>query len=127
MEVWKDITGFEGFYMVSNTGKVKSLDRWIVNSKGSLRFFKGCNIPPKLNRVGYLRCPISKEGRCYFKILSRLVAMAFIPNPENKPEVNHKDGNKLNNKASNLEWSTVSENRKHAWDLGLNKGNTRVS
>ena len=73
----------------------------------------------RVNRYGYLHINLRKDKKGYDKTIHRLVAKAFIPNPENKPEVNHIDGNKLNNHVSNLEWCTRSENTKHAFDTGL--------
>ena len=99
MEIWKDIEGYEGLYQVSNKGRVKSL------YKGSERILR-----PGIDRYGYYKIMIYKDSvRKTFK-LHRLVAQAFIPNPENKPQVNHKDENKLNNCVNNLEWSTAKEN-----------------
>lgn len=105
-EIWKDIQGYEGKYQVSNLGKV-------VN-KGTLRILKSF-----VNCRGYLivRLYISGQGRT--KTIHRLVALAFIPNIKNKPQINHKDGDKLNNHADNLEWSTNTDNMIHAYALGL--------
>lgn len=119
IEVWKDILGYEGYYQISNLGNVRSLDRYVRNGKGTVRF-----VPGKLRKLdlladGYLGISLEKEGRVkYFKI-HRLVAEAFIPNPENKPEVNHKDGDKTNPTVNNLEWATRSDNMDHAWRTGL--------
>lgn len=76
-------------------------------------------LKPLLNKVGYLQLGLYISGKQTRKYLHRLIAEAFIPNPENKPEVNHIDGNKQNNSISNLEWVTPSENRKHAYTIGL--------
>ena len=93
MEIWKDIDGYEGTYQISNKGRVKSL------CKGSERILK-----PKIDRYGYMFvCLCHDNVMKYFK-LHRLVAQAFIPNLDNKPQVNHKDENKLNNCVENLEW-----------------------
>ena len=99
MEIWKDIDGYEGLYQVSNKGHVKSL-KW-----GKERILR-----PVIDRYGYYYIMLYNDSvRKHFK-LHRLVAQAFIPNPENKPQVNHKDENKLNNCVNNLEWSTAKEN-----------------
>lgn len=76
---------------------------------------------------GYLRAYINTRYKRTSYFVHRLVALAFIPNPENKPQVNHKDGNKQNNCVSNLEWATCKENINHSWSLGLNKTNAWVS
>lgn len=105
-EIWKDIKGYEGLYQVSNTGKVIS-----ILSRRERK------VSVKDNGYGYL--PLVKyKIHTKFQI-HRLVAEHFIPNSENKPEVNHKDGNKLNNCADNLEWVTHKENIAHAHREGL--------
>lgn len=118
-EVWVDVIGFEGYYQVSNLARVKSLARY-VNSKGSsVRLIKEKILTTQHFDTGYCYVVLSKDGTSYNVLLHRLVAEAFIPNPENKPEVNHKDGDKDNNFDWNLEWATPSENIQHAYSLGL--------
>lgn len=112
-EIWKDIVGYEGLYQVSNLGRVKSLNKMAGWSDRAEKILT----PRKIQ--GYL---IAHLGCCNkFKNMSvhRLVATAFIPNRENKPCVNHIDGNKLNNNVENLEWCTRSENDRHAFRTGL--------
>jgi len=118
MEKWKDIEGYEGIYQVSNTGKVISLDRIVLrNNKFPIRQ-KGKEISQG-KRSGYKVVQLQKNDiRKGFQV-HRLVAQTFIPNPQNKPQVNHIDGNKLNNNVDNLEWTTPSENIIHALDNGL--------
>lgn len=107
MEEWKDIEWYAGLYQISNFGRVKSF-----------RYGEGKIIKPFINN-GYYCVGLSRKDD-YKKVrVHRLVAKHFIPNPDNKKEVNHIDGNKLNNNVSNLEWSTRSENIKHAFLNGL--------
>lgn len=98
-EIWKDIKGYEGLYQISNLGRVKSL------KTGKIR--KQC-----YDKDRYLKIELSNKTQKSLKI-HRLVAQAFIPNPLNLPQVNHKDGNKLNNNVNNLEWVSPSENTRH--------------
>lgn len=103
-EILKDIVGYEGLYKVSNLGYVKG-------KKGILK--------PYINLRGYYSVCLVKHNKPKTYRLHRIVAQAFIPNPDNKPQVNHIDGDKSNNKAENLEWCTQSENMKHAFRIGL--------
>ena len=112
--IWKDIKGYEGLYQVSDSGKVKSLTRKNIRRDGVVRILKGKKINPKLSKHGYLFVTLSKNGKLKNMSIHRLVAVAFIDNSHNKMEVNHKDGNKLNNSVDNLEWMTRKENMLHA-------------
>lgn len=120
-EIWKDVVGFEGSYKVSNLGRVKSLER---------EYFNGHGYFPVKERIlsgrisnGYAYVQLSNGYKKNYSI-HRLKATAFIPNPENKPQVNHRDGNKSNNGYNadgddNLEWATRSENVRHSYrELG---------
>lgn len=100
-EVWKPIKGFEGLYEVSNLGNVR-------NANGKLR-------KPFLIHQGYLIIDLFRNYKRTHARVNRLVAEAFIPNPENKTEVNHKNGNKTDNRVENLEWTSKSENMIHAY------------
>jgi len=115
IEEWKDISEFEG-YEVSNFGNIRSINRTCVGRPGVT---KGKLLKPFINRRGYLEVNLFENSKSTPKIIHRLVAKAFIPNLENKPQVNHIDGNKLNNRVDNLEWMSNSENQKHAYSLGL--------
>ncbi len=116
-EIWKDIEGYEGLYQVSNMGRVRSLLDSYGNQRKTPKTLKNVRQPS-----GYFRVCLSKGGIGKRFFIHRLVAQAFIPNPENKPEVNHIVGDKANNTADNLEWNTRSENIQHAL-----KNNLRLS
>jgi hypothetical protein len=107
IEQWKAVAECNGEYQVSNLGRVKSL------KNGKERILKEALVN------GYLRIEIFTKGNRKSYPLHKLVSLAFIENGHNKPEVNHIDGNKLNNNVSNLEWVTRKENMQHAWDTGL--------
>ena len=102
MEIWKDIEGFEGLYQVSNLGRVKSLNYNHTKKEKILKL--------QLHGTGYLLVVLYKESKGKIYQVHRLVVQAFIPNLENKPQVNHKDEDKTNNKVENLEWTTRKEN-----------------
>lgn len=116
MEEWKDIRGFEGFYQISWDGNVRSLDRF-----DGIRDLEGQPIKPNLKQNGYLQVGLRKKGKRKWELIHRLVAIHFIDNPENKPQVNHIDGNKQNNSIYNLEWVTSQQNMRHAHANGLMK------
>ena len=117
VEVWKDIEGYEGMYQVSNMGLVWSVEREIVMPKGGIKKLGGLFIIPDIIHNGYYQIKLYKNGKYKRILLSRLVAIHFIPNPLNLPQVNHKKGNKSDNRASQLEWCTASENVQHAFDI----------
>jgi len=121
MENWKDIEGYEG-YLISNLGNVKSLEKIVRCGRGNGKTIKKEKILKKgINSGGYELVVLTRrEGKKNFSV-HRLVSQTFIPNHENKKEVNHKDGNKLNNNVENLEWCTSSENQIHAFKTGLQK------
>jgi len=111
MENWKPVKGYEGLYEVSDFGNVRTLDP---------RHYQTVKTQKK-NKDGHMRVWLSRNSKKRPFFVHRLVAISFIPNPENKPVVNHIDGNPSNNHVSNLEWSTRSENDKHAFRLGMRK------
>lgn len=116
--IWKPILGYEDLYEVSNKGDVRSLPK-IRNSKsGSKALHKG-RVIKKYVRNEYYSVMLYKDNKPKNHTIHRLVAVAFIPNPEGKKTVNHKDANKSNNRVENLEWATWSENNLHAHVVGL--------
>lgn len=119
-EVWKPIENYEGYYEVSDLGRVKSLIGW-----NGAKYVKREKIlkgwAQTTGKGDYKRhvVRLTKKGKSREHKVHRLVALAFIPNPENKPEVNHIDGNPMFNNVSNLEWVTSKENSIHALETGL--------
>lgn len=101
-QYWKDIEGYEGLYQVSNTGKVRSLN---YRRTGETKVLK-----PSTSKLGYKSVNLCKDGKNKGYLVHRLVALAFIPNPNNYPVVNHKDENPSNNTVWNLEWCTQEYN-----------------
>lgn len=110
-EEWRDIKGWEGIYQVSSEGRVRSIDRYINKSDGSTQFCKGKMLKPKKSWSGYYSVQLQNGSRTLNTNISRIVAIAFIPNPEGKPEVDHIDTDKTNNTVENLRWVTRYENQ----------------
>lgn len=117
-EIWKPVQGFEDNYEVSNLGTVRAKDRIIQTTTG-FRHYKARELKPEITQDGHYRVVLSNAGHKKRVFVHRLVALAFIPNPQNYPVINHKDGNPANNTVDNLEWTTVQENVLHAYKLGL--------
>jgi len=119
-EEWRELKGNRETYLISNLGNVKTKER--IGARG----YRVCSheFAKSHNSSGYLRVTLTIDGKHKSYLIHRLVAKLFIPNPENKEYVNHKDGNKENNRADNLEWVTRSENERHAWRIGLKSAET---
>lgn len=109
----KPVPGYEGLYEVSSDGRVWSLN---YHRQGIRKELKG-----KLDKNGYHEVGLRKDGKKISYRAHRLIALTFIPNPDNMPQVNHKDAIKTNNSIDNLEWCTCLENIQHSWDMGLRK------
>lgn len=112
-EVWEEIDEHPD-YLVSNYGRVRSLDRYTIGKLGSKRLHKGGILKHWLTKDGYPQVELNRKT---YRV-HRLVAMAFIPNPDGKKEVNHKDRVRNNNHVDNLEWTTLQENQEHSWNNG---------
>ena len=133
-EIWKDIYfvengvtyDYRGYYQISNMGRVKSLERWKPNHNqtgftGTYKLIEEKMLKPKKDKKGYLYVELHKEGKSKTFKIHRLVGIMYIPNLENKPQINHEDTNKENNYVSNLTWVNNDENQRHAWKKGLQK------
>lgn len=118
-EVWKDIPDFEGSYQVSNIGRVRSVDRVVICKDGRVRKYKGKVLKPSIGNSGYEQVMLYDDNG-YNKSVHRLVLETFKPHVNmSSLEVNHMDGDKLNNHLTNLEWVTGRDNILHAHDTGL--------
>ena len=118
-EIWKDIPSYEGYYQVSNLGNFRSLPRIIKYKSNGTRNYPSKALLTETTKDNYQRIVLMKDGIKTRYQAHRLVALTFIPNPDNKPFINHIDGNKSNNVVTNLEWCTASENMIHADNTGL--------
>lgn len=109
-EEWRAVPGYEGLYEVSNMGRVRSLDRWVKGYKGTPYFKQGRLLSIHLDHKGYYYVGLVRNAKSVQMKVHRLVAMAFIPNPDNLPMVNHRNECKTNNNVDNLEWCTAMYN-----------------
>jgi hypothetical protein len=117
IEVWAPIAGFEGLYEVSTHGRVRTVDKMqrylLRNGVEAFRFIPQHALSQQANNRGYTIVHLYRLNKRYARTVHRLVALAYLPNPARLPEVNHKDEDRANPKLDNLEWSTVSDNRKN--------------
>lgn len=116
-EIWLPVKGWESYYEVSSIGRVRSVDKFIPHWRGGKRIIKG-RILRQFKRKEYLSVNLCINYNRMCADVHRLVATAFVKNPNNLSVTNHKDLNPRNNNADNLEWCTISHNTKHAWDNG---------
>lgn len=134
-EIWKDINGYEGYYQVSNLGRIRSLSRKVYDRKGKFnRTMNGRIINTFKTKEGYHRVQLCKNGKNEKYLVHRLVAQAFVNNHDGKSEINHKNANKDDNKSSNLEWVTRKENIDHSFknhlvyrDKGVERYNSKLN
>ena len=121
-EIWKAIPGYEGSFEVSNLGNFRSLDRMVPSRYGSPRNYPGKPLKVEEMKDGYKRIVLMKDAKKKRYMCHRLVALTFIDNPNNLPELDHLDGNRMNPSANNLEWVTHQENVRRAQEKGNYSG-----
>lgn len=119
MECWRWIPGYEGWYQVSTRGRVRSVDRWVTDNTGRKYLIKGKILKPTRDKDGYLTVNLHRDGKKRTFKIHRLVAMAWLDNPEGKPQVNHRDEDKTNNSVENLSFMTAKENV--TWGTGIER------
>ena len=124
IEVWKEIRGYEGMYECSNHGNIRSLTRTIIRNTGIAERKNGRVLAQSKNKNGYLQVALWKNGKRKVAYVHRIVADTFLETDDERTYVNHKDGNRLNNRVDNLEWVTASENELHSYNKLKRKINT---
>jgi transcriptional regulator with XRE-family HTH domain len=121
MEEWRDVPGYEGLYKVSSEGRVKQIGQLYTDGRKGISTGEGRILNPQISHTGYNFCQLSCAGKRKTVYVHRMVAMAFIPNPDNLPAVNHKDEDKSNNRVDNLEWCTYKYNNNYGCKWLLKK------
>jgi len=117
--MWREISEYTGYYEVSDTGIVRSLDRYVDLANGKQRFYKSRIIKPQINNCGYAAVRLSKDGITKTFYVHRVVGFSYVPNPDNLPEINHINGDKLCNTPDNLQWVSHATNVRHAYTTNL--------
>lgn len=120
-EEWRPVVGWEGLYEVSNLGGVRSLDRIVNHGRGLTRVYKGRNRKVYVGKTGYLAVGLSNDGKSITSNVHRMIAEAFIPNPERHPYVRHLNDEKTDNRIENLAWGTPSDNSQDALRNGVHR------
>lgn len=121
IEEWRDIEGYGGLYLVSSFGRVKSLGRWVNAKSDSVKFIKERILQPGKTTWGYLQVGLWKDGKQKIYKVHKLVANAFIPNPDNLETINHINEDKTDNRVENLEWMTNKDNKRYSSAVAVNQ------